>query len=110
MFNSEAHAVERNFTQAMIDSLSVQYPDKNRLVFHNQKSAFSDICTFCLFCYRPFLADFLQRPTPFIHTTKLKLEWALLRAMRSMSLTLALSGLLATVGMRTGHMQVATPG
>jgi hypothetical protein len=45
-----------------------------------------------------------------MYTMKLTSAWALLRAMRSMSLTLALSRLLVTVGMRTMQSQGAIPG
>ena len=100
--------MERNFTQQTIESLLRQYPTKNALVFHNQHSHY-DLCTFCLFCYRLLLADFLQSTT-FMYTMKLTSAWALLRAMRSMSLTLALSRLLATVGMRTMQSEGAMLG
>jgi len=74
-----------------------------------RKSTYS-FCTSCLLSYRPFLADFLQRPTPFMYTRNLRLVWALLRAMKSGSSTLALSRLLATVGLRTGRSTGVFPG
>jgi len=40
-FDNKAHAAESNFTQQMVISLGNQYPDKNRLVFHNQHSTYN---------------------------------------------------------------------
>jgi hypothetical protein len=106
--------VESNFTQEMVKSLGQKYPGKNRLVFHNQDSILSNLCTFCLFCYRSFLADFLQRPTLLIRTMSFPSAtssawWTLLRAMKSMPLTPPLSRLLAMVGLRTIGTQDAGP-
>ena len=83
------------------------------LVFHDQKSTFV-YCTFRLFCYRPLLlVDFLQRrPTPLMYTMNLTSAtysafMNLLTAMKFLSLTVALSSVLATVALITGHSQGA---
>lgn len=62
------------------------------------------------FLLTDILADFLQRSTPFMHTMNLTSAGALLRAMKSGSLTLARSRLLAMVGMRTGQSEGVFPG
>ena len=111
-FQNNAHAVESNFTQQTIISLGNQYPEKNRLVFHDQDST-TNLCRFCLFCYRPwFLADFLKRPMPFMYTMKLTSAtysafMKILTAMKFGSLTLALSSVLATVALLIGHSEGA---
>jgi hypothetical protein len=46
-FDKDAHAAETNFTQQTVISLGNQYPDKNRLVFHDQDSTYN-FCKFCL--------------------------------------------------------------
>ena len=58
---------------------------------------------------RDFSADFLQRPTPFMYTMNLTSAWALLTATKFGSLTLALSIVLATVGISTGHSEGVSP-
>ena len=60
------------------------------------------------------LVDFLQRLTPFMHTKKLTSAtysafMNLLRAMKFGSLTMALSRLLAAVGLLTGHTEGVIP-
>ena len=65
-FDSDAHAAESNFTQQTIISLMNQYPDKNQLIFHNQDSTYS-LGTFCLICYRPFLAEFFSVNGTHVH-------------------------------------------
>ena len=55
------------------------------------------------------LADFLQRPMPFMSTKSLTSAWALLRAMKFGSLTLVLSRVLVTVGLLTGHSEGVLP-
>ena len=56
------------------------------------------------------LADFLQRPMPSMYTKNLTSAWDLLRAMKFGSLTLALSRVLVTVGLLTGHSEGVIPG
>jgi len=40
-FENDAHAAESNFTQQTVISLGNQYPDKNRLIFHDQDSTYN---------------------------------------------------------------------
>ena len=55
------------------------------------------------------VADFLQRLTPFMYTKNLTSAWASLRAMKFGSLTLALSRVLVTVVLLTGHSKGVLP-